>query len=247
MPSEVKQGFRFGISFYLIAMLFILFDIEVDLPLPDRRPAAGVRDLRADRDGRLHRAPHGRVRLRLATGRSSGDSPARALEIIAESRARRTTSACASCGPATCSAATSRATSSSSTSQERVLTTTLDKAVNWARGNSMFPATFGLACCAIEMMSIVGARARHRPLRLRGLPRLAAPGRPADPLGPRLDQDGADRPAHLRPDARARSGPSRWARARRRWASSTTTPSSRPTSSCRSTSTCPAARRAPRR
>jgi NADH-quinone oxidoreductase subunit B len=42
--------------------------------------------------------------------------------------------------------------------QERVLTTTLDKAVNWARGNAMFPATFGLACCAIEMMSIVAAR-----------------------------------------------------------------------------------------
>ena len=29
LPSDVKQGFRFGISFYLIAMLFILFDIEV--------------------------------------------------------------------------------------------------------------------------------------------------------------------------------------------------------------------------
>jgi NADH-quinone oxidoreductase subunit A len=29
MPSEVQQGLRFGISFYLIAMLFILFDIEV--------------------------------------------------------------------------------------------------------------------------------------------------------------------------------------------------------------------------
>src|SRR5882724_7460943 len=29
LPSEVKQGFRFGISFYLVAMLFILFDIEV--------------------------------------------------------------------------------------------------------------------------------------------------------------------------------------------------------------------------
>ena len=28
LPSEIKQGFRFGISFYLIAMLFILFDIE---------------------------------------------------------------------------------------------------------------------------------------------------------------------------------------------------------------------------
>jgi NADH-quinone oxidoreductase subunit A len=29
LPSEVKGNFRFGISFYLIAMLFILFDIEV--------------------------------------------------------------------------------------------------------------------------------------------------------------------------------------------------------------------------
>ena len=29
LPSEVKRNFRFGISFYLIAMLFILFDVEV--------------------------------------------------------------------------------------------------------------------------------------------------------------------------------------------------------------------------
>ncbi|MEA2158353.1 MAG: NADH-quinone oxidoreductase subunit [Solirubrobacteraceae bacterium] len=42
--------------------------------------------------------------------------------------------------------------------QERVMTTTVDKAVAWARGNSLYPLTFGLACCAIEMMSIVGAR-----------------------------------------------------------------------------------------
>jgi NADH-quinone oxidoreductase subunit B len=42
--------------------------------------------------------------------------------------------------------------------QERVMTTTLDKAVAWSRGNSLYPLTFGLACCAIEMMSIVGAR-----------------------------------------------------------------------------------------
>jgi NADH-quinone oxidoreductase subunit B len=34
-----------------------------------------------------------------------------------------------------------------------VLTTTLDRAVGWARKQSMWPATFGLACCAIEMMS----------------------------------------------------------------------------------------------
>ncbi|HWI23141.1 MAG TPA: NADH-quinone oxidoreductase subunit B family protein [Baekduia sp.] len=42
--------------------------------------------------------------------------------------------------------------------KSRIITTTLDSAVNWARGNAVFPATFGLACCAIEMMSIVAAR-----------------------------------------------------------------------------------------
>jgi NADH-quinone oxidoreductase subunit B len=42
--------------------------------------------------------------------------------------------------------------------EERVITTRLDKAVAWARGNAMWPATFGLACCAIEMMSMVSAR-----------------------------------------------------------------------------------------
>jgi NADH-quinone oxidoreductase subunit B len=33
------------------------------------------------------------------------------------------------------------------------LTAQLDKLVNWARKSSLWPATFGLACCAIEMMS----------------------------------------------------------------------------------------------
>jgi NADH-quinone oxidoreductase subunit B len=42
--------------------------------------------------------------------------------------------------------------------EERVLTTTLDKAVAWARGNSFFPLTFGLACCAIEQIHIVASR-----------------------------------------------------------------------------------------
>ncbi len=42
--------------------------------------------------------------------------------------------------------------------EERVLTTTVEKAVGWAQGNSIYPLTFGLACCAIEMMAIVAAR-----------------------------------------------------------------------------------------
>jgi NADH-quinone oxidoreductase subunit B len=42
--------------------------------------------------------------------------------------------------------------------EKSVMTTTVDRAVGWAQGNSIYPMTFGLACCAIEMMSIVGAR-----------------------------------------------------------------------------------------
>ncbi|MBK5229619.1 MAG: NADH-quinone oxidoreductase subunit B [Thermoleophilia bacterium] len=42
--------------------------------------------------------------------------------------------------------------------EEAVVTTTLERALNWARSQTVFPLTFGLACCAIEMMSIVSAR-----------------------------------------------------------------------------------------
>ncbi len=42
--------------------------------------------------------------------------------------------------------------------EERLGLTTLEKAVAWAQGNSVWPDTFGLACCAIEMMSIVSSR-----------------------------------------------------------------------------------------
>ncbi len=39
-----------------------------------------------------------------------------------------------------------------------LILTTLDQAVNWARKSSIWPMSFGLACCAIEMMSMSAAR-----------------------------------------------------------------------------------------
>ena len=39
-----------------------------------------------------------------------------------------------------------------------VLTTRLDSLINWARKSSLWPATFGLACCAIEMMNVTSSR-----------------------------------------------------------------------------------------
>jgi len=41
---------------------------------------------------------------------------------------------------------------------EGIVLTTVDSALNWVRKNSIWPMTFGLACCAIEMMSMGGSR-----------------------------------------------------------------------------------------
>jgi NADH-quinone oxidoreductase subunit B len=42
--------------------------------------------------------------------------------------------------------------------EEGFVTTTLEAAINWARQGSLWPMTFGLACCAIEMMATGASR-----------------------------------------------------------------------------------------
>ena len=42
--------------------------------------------------------------------------------------------------------------------EENVLTTSVEQAINWARQSSIWPMTFGLACCAIEMMAAGASR-----------------------------------------------------------------------------------------
>ena len=60
--------------------------------------------------------------------------------------------------------------------EESVLTTRLERLRNWGRSNSVFPATFGLACCAIEMIALVTPRydvARFGAENMRATPRQA--------------------------------------------------------------------------
>ncbi|MGC8995742.1 MAG: NADH-quinone oxidoreductase subunit B [Thermoplasmata archaeon] len=41
--------------------------------------------------------------------------------------------------------------------RDTILFTTIEEVLNWGRSNSVWPFTFGLACCAIEMMSAQGS------------------------------------------------------------------------------------------
>jgi NADH-quinone oxidoreductase subunit B len=78
---------------------------------------------------------------------------------------------------------------------DNVLTTTLGKLVGWGRGNSVWPAQFGLACCAIEMMHVAGPGidfARFGSEAMRASPRQAdlmiVAGRVAHKMAPVLRQ-----------------------------------------------------------
>jgi len=42
--------------------------------------------------------------------------------------------------------------------EENIVTTTVEQAINWSRQSSLWPMTFGLACCAIEMMAVGSPR-----------------------------------------------------------------------------------------
>ena len=44
------------------------------------------------------------------------------------------------------------------TNRGEAMVTSVDKLVNWARTGSLWPMTFGLACCAVEMMQAAAAR-----------------------------------------------------------------------------------------
>ena len=125
-----------------------------------------------------------------------------------------------------------------------ILLASVERLVNWTRKSSLWPATFGLACCAIEMMTSGAPRYDLGRFGMEVFRAEPPPGRPDDRRGPGDQQDGPGPAPDLRPDGRAPLG-ARHGRLRVVAAGcSTTTRSSRAsTTSCPSTCTCPAARR----
>ena len=136
---------RFPVKFYLMAMLFIVFDIEAIFLYPW---AVWLRTSRRSVSGRC-------------SPLSVCSSWVCCISIGRESwiGLRRTSFG------------------------DSIITTTIEQVADWGRKNSIWPAMFGLACCAIEMMAPAPA-AMIWPGLARGLPRLAAPGRPDDRVRP---------------------------------------------------------------
>ena len=165
--SGVSQGppqrQRFTVSFYLTAMLFILFDIEIVFLYPlavilHLLSWFGFFEFLA-----FLAHPVRRLRLHLAEGsaRMALDKPLKDLGMKSERLLWPKSS---------------KFEDEVSDLEQKVGLTTLAKAVAWAQTNSMWPDTFGLACCAIEMMSIVASRydiARFGMEPFRGSPRQA--------------------------------------------------------------------------
>ena len=144
MPPVGDARERQSVKFYLVAMIFLLFDIEVAFLYPVGDGAARSRLARL----RAGRAVHG-----CCCWSATSTSGARARST-GEARKPRWVSKRYLKFP--------------------VLTTTVEKMVQWARRSSIWPVTFGLACCAIEMMAMSCSRydiARFGAEVFRGSPR----------------------------------------------------------------------------
>ena len=192
MPAVGDARERQSVKFYLVAMIFLLFDIEIAFLYPW---AVALRDLGWPgfvqlvtffliltvgyvyvwRKGILDWGPAARA---YASNRSPGS--------VADGTARRPS-------------ARPRFRASDHHDDGR-------KIVQWARRSAIWPAQFGLACCAIEMMAMVASRydiARFGAEVFRGSPRqsdlMIVAGRLSRKMAPAMRR-------RLRPDARAQVG-----------------------------------------
>ena len=126
-PTPQPPGTRFPVKYYLTAMLFIVFDIEIIFLYPWAVAFDGS-------------ACSAWSRWSCSSSRCSSPTP--------------------TCGAAAGWSGTDERADMGIEEKlpSGILLTTVEKLVNYARKTSVWPATFGLACCAIEMMTTGGPR-----------------------------------------------------------------------------------------
>ena len=88
-PVRLPRGEKFSVKFYVVAMLFIIFDVETIFLFPWAVSFRRLGLFGLDRDGGVHRPGVRGLRLRLAQGRAGLDRHGHARGV--ESRSPRTT------------------------------------------------------------------------------------------------------------------------------------------------------------
>jgi hypothetical protein len=118
---------KFDVRYYLVAILFILFDLEIAFLFPW---AVALKEIGGVGFGRL-------IFLAFwswALPTSGKRRPGLGMSSFSEN------------------------TMIEGVMKEGFVTTRYDKLMNWAKTGSLWPMTFGLACCAVEMMHAGAAR-----------------------------------------------------------------------------------------
>ncbi len=132
-------------------MLFILFDIEVVFLYPVALQLEAFGCSRSVETVIFVVAAAGRVRVRLAKG-SAG------MEVTrTEGRHRQDLRRAQQLRAQQMLRGDIEGDDLEKYVEERLLLTKLETAQNWARKNALFPLGFGLACCAIEMITVIGS------------------------------------------------------------------------------------------
>ena len=139
---------RFDVRYYLVAILFIIFDLEVAFLFPW---AVSLGDIGVFGFWSMMvflGGADGRVYLRMdERGARMGVRRPRSARRRRSGRCRRGPSRICCCAPPPRRSRTAALSPS-----------TVDALVDWARSGSLWPMTFGLACCAVEMMHTGASR-----------------------------------------------------------------------------------------
>ena len=140
---------KFDVRYYLVAILFILFDLEIAFLFPWAVVlgdiGAGLRLLVDDDVPRRSWSSASSTSGRRARWTGSDDDPT-------------LTSFAAPGGAYSWGSPAGVLMGIEGVLNEGFVTTSVDKLINWTRTGSLWPMTFGLACCAVEMMHAGAAR-----------------------------------------------------------------------------------------